>query len=301
MPIIIRSDHPAKKELISEGIFVMDNERAFSQDIRALRVLLVNLMPDKVTTEIQIMRLLANSPLQVDLDLIKLETHKYKTASEEHLKKYANSFSELKHKFYDAMIVTGAPLEHVDFKDVDFYDELCELFDFSKSNVTSTMFICWGSIAALKHFYNIDKSLLSEKKFGIFESVKSVNTSLFTGFDDVFYTPQSRYFTFNKEDIDKTKELDVIIKGTDGDYFALSNKNRSQLFFSGHFEYDTDTLEKEYLRDLKSQKEINKPYNYFTDQNIVINKWRTSSTLLFQNWINYYVYQITPYEFKLRK
>ncbi len=302
MPIIIRSDHPAKKELIQEGIFVMDDERACSQDIRALRVLLVNLMPDKVTTEIQLMRLLANSPLQVDLDLVKFETHKYKSESEEHLKKYANSLSEIKHKFYDAMIVTGAPLEHVEFQDVDYFDELCEVFEFSKTNVTSSLFICWGAIAALKHFYNIEKSLLETKKFGVFETTVDLTDDLFTGFDDVFYTPQSRYFSFDKKDIDKEKQLNVIMKGIDGDYYGLSNKDKSLLFISGHFEYDTDTLKTEYYRDLSKGKQIDVPINYFidTENKKAVNRWRASSNLLFQNWINYYVYQITPYQFKLK-
>lgn len=280
----------------------MDDERACSQDIRALRVLLVNLMPDKVTTEIQLMRLLANSPLQVDLDLVKFETHKYKSESEEHLKKYANSLSEIKHKFYDAMIVTGAPLEHVEFQDVDYFDELCEVFEFSKTNVTSSLFICWGAIAALKHFYNIEKSLLETKKFGVFETTVDLTDDLFTGFDDVFYTPQSRYFSFDKKDIDKEKQLNVIMKGIDGDYYGLSNKDKSLLFISGHFEYDTDTLKTEYYRDLSKGKQIDVPINYFidTENKKAVNRWRASSNLLFQNWINYYVYQITPYQFKLK-
>lgn len=302
MPIIIRSDHPAKKKLIKEGIFVMDDERAVHQDIRALRVLLVNLMPDKVTTEIQFMRLLANSPLQVDLDLVKFESHKYKIASEEHLKKYANSLQEIKHKYYDAMIVTGAPLEHVEYQNVDYFEELGELFEFSKKNVTSSLFICWGAIAALKYFYNIEKTLLEKKKFGVFETEATIKDELFMGFDDVFFTPQSRYFKFNQNDIDSQEELDVIMKGLDGDYFALANKDKSQIYISGHFEYDTNTLKTEYNRDVEKELDIDVPINYFVDTKTqdARNRWRSSSNLFFQNWINYYVYQITPFEFKLK-
>ena len=200
------------------------------------------------------------------------------------------------------MIVTGAPLEHVEFQDVDYFDELCEVFEFSKTNVTSSLFICWGAIAALKHFYNIEKSLLETKKFGVFETTVDLTDDLFTGFDDVFYTPQSRYFSFDKKDIDKEKQLNVIMKGIDGDYYGLSNKDKSLLFISGHFEYDTDTLKTEYYRDLSKGKQIDVPINYFidTENKKAVNRWRASSNLLFQNWINYYVYQITPYQFKLK-
>ena len=298
MPIIIKTDHPAKKALLDENVFVIDNFRAFHQDIRALKILMLNLMPKKVDTERQFLRLLANSPIQIELDLIAPSTHEHKNTAESHFDKYYTSFDKIKNKHYDAMIVTGAPVETLEFEEVDYYEELKSIFDFSKTNVTNTMFICWASQAALYHFYGVEKHLLDNKVFGVFPHLSNSLDPLVRGFDDISYLPLSRHTEILKEDIEKINDLEIILESEMTGVNIVVSKDRHQIFIAGHFEYESDTLAQEYFRDVSNGSDIKVPYNYFPDDDPSkepLHKWRAHAFLLFNNWLNYYVYQETPF------
>lgn len=300
MPIKIPDELPAAETLRNENIFVMPEERAVHQDIRELQILFLNLMPTKIITETQILRLLSNSPLQVEVDLLHPATHTAKNTSQAHLMKFYNTFEEIKNNKYDGMIITGAPVEHLDFKEVDYWKELKQIMEWSLSHVYSTFHICWGAQAALYYHYNIGKYPLEEKLFGVYShKIYKKHTDLLRGFDDEFYVPHSRYTEIKKEDIEKEEELELLsISDTAGVYIVIKKDGR-QVFVTGHSEYDSETLKREYERDVKKGLDISVPDNYFPDndpqQEPVVN-WRGHSNLLFGNWLNYYVYQETPYD-----
>ena len=299
MPIIIPQDIPAYKTLEDENVFVMHTERANTQDIRPVDILILNLMPTKIVTETQLARLLANTPLQVNLTFIVPKGHISKNTDQSHLDKFYTTFDDIKDRHFDGMIVTGAPVEHLPFEEVDYWDELKEIFEYSKTNVTSTMFICWGAQAALYHFYGIDKYPLEKKLFGIYPHRKAViHEVLLNGIDDVFYVPQSRH-TFNKEcDLLNNENLIPLASSKLCGTTILKSKKNNQIFILGHLEYDKDTLRLEYERDLNKGLPIEKPINYFTEDGDIDVRWRSTANILYYNWLNYYVYQITPFKFK---
>ena len=298
MPIKIPTDLPAKRTLNSENIFVMTEERATSQMIRPLHVLLLNLMPKKIETETQICRLLGNTPLQVELELIMTGSHRATHVSEDHMLAFYKTFEEVKDRNFDGLIITGAPVEHMKFEEVDYWDELCEIMEWSTTHVYSTFHICWGAQAGLYYHYGIEKYPLDEKLFGIFETkAERKKSMLFRGFDDTFLVPQSRHTTTRREDVEKVPELRILASSGD-EIFAVSTKHGRQIFISGHTEYDADTLYWEYKRDLDAGLPIKKPVNYFPNDRVTKPPpitWRSSANLLYSNWINYFVYQQTPY------
>ena len=300
MPIKIQDELPAVETLENENIFVMKESRATHQDIRSLKILILNLMPQKIVTETQILRLLGNSPLQVDIDLLHPETHNSKNTAQSHLNKFYNTFSEIKDNNYDGMIITGAPVETLPFEKVDYWEELKKIMDWSLHHVFSTLHICWGSQAALYHHYGVPKYPLEEKMFGVFTHYQSKeHVKLLRGFDDVFYVPQSRHTETRREDVKKVDELEILSESTESGLYLMANKNGRQVFATGHSEYDKDTLKNEYLRDLEKGIDIDPPKNYFKDDNPekeVLVRWRGHSNLLFVNWLNYYVYQETPFD-----
>lgn len=300
MPIKIPDKLPAAKTLQSENIFVMTEKRAVSQDIRPLRIAIFNLMPTKVTTETQLMRALSNSPLQVEVVLLHASSHVSKNTSQSHLESFYKTFDDVKDEKFDGLIITGAPVELLDFKEVDYWDELTCVMDWSKTHVTSTFYICWAAQAGLYYHYGIPKYVLPEKLFGIFKhSVKRPRAKLLSGFDDEFYAPHSRYTTVLKEDIKKIPELNILASSKEAGVYLVASKDGKNIFVTGHSEYDADTLHKEYLRDMESGLNTKIPKNYYKDDNpknpVKVN-WRAHSNLLFVNWLNYYVYQITPYD-----
>lgn len=300
MPIRIPNDLPAAKTLHEENIFVMSETRAVTQDIRPLNILLLNLMPKKIETETQFSRLLSNSPLQVELELIHTKTHQSKNVSNEHLLSFYKTFDEVKHRSFDGLIITGAPVEQLNFEDVNYWQELCEIMEWSKTNVYSTLHICWGAQAGLYYHYGIKKYPLENKLFGVFDhKVDYKNSILFRGFDDVFKIPHSRHTTILKEDIEKIPELRILSTSDKAGVFALSTDGGRQIFITGHPEYDALTLNSEYIRDIKENRPITIPENYYPDDNPAlppIVSWRASANLLYSNWLNYYVYQSTPYD-----
>ena len=300
MPIKVDNELPAHKALENENIFVMTEERAMSQDIRPLKIIILNLMPTKIETETQILRLLSNSPLQVDIDLLQVKTHKSKNISEEHMLKFYNVFDDVKNNKYDGMIVTGAPVEHLPFEEVDYWEELCEIFEWSKKNVYSTFHICWGAQAALYYHYGIPKYSLEEKMFGIFPH-RSLDTlhPLMRGLDDVFYVPHSRHTEISRNDIALVKDLQIISYSEMSGIHLVSDMECRNFYSTGHSEYDRDTLAREYFRDKEKGLDIKLPYNYFPDNdpaNTPIISWRSAGNLIFTNWLNYFVYQKTPYD-----
>ena len=299
MPIIIPQDIPAYKTLEDENVFVMHTERANTQDIRPVDILILNLMPTKIVTETQLARLLANTPLQVNLTFIVPKGHISKNTDQSHLDKFYTTFDDIKDRHFDGMIVTGAPVEHLPFEEVDYWDELKEIFEYSKTKVTSTIFICWGAQAALYHFYGIDKYPLEKELFGIYPHRKAViHEVLLNGIDDVFYVPQSRH-TFNKEcDLLNNENLIPLASSKLCGTTILKSKKNNQIFILGHLEYDKDTLRLEYERDLNKGLPIEKPINYFTEDGDIDVRWRSTANILYYNWLNYYVYQITPFKFK---
>ena len=301
MPIVIPKDIPAFDILENENIFVMSNTRAQAQDIRPIEILILNLMPTKIETETQLLRLLANSPLQINPTFMNTESYKSKHISQEHLERFYKTFSEIKNNYYDGMIITGAPVEKMEYDDVLYWKELEEIFDFSKSHVTSTLFICWGAQAGLKYFYGLDKKPLDKKLFGVFKHKKCVKfEQLLNGIDDVFYIPHSRHTKIDDEDILKCKDLIPLAKSEEAGITIIKSKDNSQIFVTGHMEYDKFTLKNEYERDLAKGLPINRPDNYFTDEtNTDVDVlWRSTANIFFTNWLNYYVYQVTPYDFK---
>ncbi len=302
MPIKIPNDLPAVKTLNDENIFVMTETRAITQDIRPLKILLLNLMPKKIETETQFSRLLGNSPLQVELELIHTTTHKSKNITEEHLLSFYKTFDEVKDNNYDGFIITGAPVEHLEFEDVEYWGELCEIMEWSKTHAHSTLHICWGAQAGLYYHYGIKKYPLDEKLFGVFHhKVEYRRSMLFRGFDDDFLVPQSRHTTVRREDIEAVPELKILASSDEAGVYAVRSKKNTQIFITGHSEYDADTLKGEYLRDLSQGKPIKIPVNYFPGDNpkkAPMVSWRAHANLLFSNWLNYFVYQTTPYDIK---
>ncbi|MBR7133824.1 MAG: homoserine O-succinyltransferase [Clostridia bacterium] len=300
MPIKIPNDLPAVKILNDENIFVMTETRAITQDIRPLKILLLNLMPKKIETETQLSRLLGNSPLQVDLELIHTKSHKSKNTSAEHLFTFYKTFEDVKNLKFDGMIITGAPVELLEFEDVEYWQELCEIMEWTKTHVHSTLHICWGAQAALYYHYGIKKHPLEKKLFGIFEhKVDYKKSILFRGFDDTFMVPQSRHTTVYAEEIQKCPELRILSTSKEAGVYAVSTKGGKQIFITGHSEYDAETLAQEYFRDLNENKPIEIPKNYFPDNDITKKpqvSWRSHANLLFSNWLNYFVYQTTPYD-----
>ena len=300
MPIKIPNDLPAVKTLAGENIFVMTETRAITQDIRPLKILLLNLMPKKIETETQFSRLLGNSPLQVEFELIHTKSHKSKNVAEEHLLAFYKTFDEVRDNFYDGFIITGAPVEHMEFEEVEYWNELVEIMEWSKSHVHSTLHICWGAQAGLYYHFGIQKYLMDEKLSGVYEhKVDYKRSILFRGFDDVFYVPHSRYTTVRREDIERTKGLKILSSSEKAGVYTVSTRNGRQIFITGHSEYDADTLNKEYRRDVAQGINPKIPEHYFPgddDAKPPVITWRAHATLLFTNWLNYFVYQATPYD-----
>ncbi len=300
MPIKIPNGLPAVKVLHSENIFVMTEKRAVKQDIRPLKILLLNLMPKKIETETQFARLLGNTPLQVEMEMMYTTSHKSKNTSEGHLLAFYKTFDEIKDNKYDGMIITGAPVENMEFEEVEYWDELCMIMEWSKTHVTSTFHICWGAQAGLYYHFGIPKIRLSEKYFGVFpHKVNYKRSILFRGFDETFMVPQSRHTTVLTEDIKKHKELKILASSPETGVYAISTNNGKQIFITGHSEYDRDTLKNEYIRDKEKGLDISVPKNYFPNDDPTkepIVSWRAHANLLFSNWLNYFVYQTTPYD-----
>ena len=299
MPIIVPKDLPAFKILRSENIFVMESKRAMKQDIRPLEIAIVNLMPTKIVTETQLMRLLSNSPLQINLTLVSTSTYVGKNTPLEHLQKFYKSFDEIKNKKFDGMIVTGAPVEDMDFKDVKYWDELKEIFEFAKNSVTSTIFICWGAQAALYYYYGIEKHALPKKMFGVYKHKKLVNyEKLLKGTDDRFFMPHSRHTTVYEKDIKDCKDLVLLASSKEAGAGIIRSKDDKFIFITGHAEYDRDTLEIEYKRDLDKGLPIDPPENYYVNGKSGEIKmcWVSTANLIYMNWLNHYVYQATPFD-----
>lgn len=300
MPLRIPDKLPAIEALKHENIFVMDESRAHAQDIRPLRIVILNLMPLKITTETDLIRVLSNTPLQMDITFMKLKSHTPKNTPIEHMMMFYKDFDELAGMKFDGMIVTGAPVEHLAFEDVTYWPELTQIFTWARSHVTSTMYICWAAQAGLYFHYGIDKHLLEKKMFGVFRQyMTDPLLPIFRGFDDYFYMPHSRHTEVRKEDITACKELKIIAESpVSGVSMAMARGGR-ELYIMGHLEYARDTLDKEYRRDLGKRDDVDMPLNYYANDdpdNKPIVRWRAHANLLFNNWVNYYVYQETPYD-----
>ncbi len=299
MPLNIPDRLPAVEILQEENIFVMRETAAIHQDIRPLRIVILNLMPVKTTTETHILRLLSNSPLQVEVTLLHTSDHMSKHTSIEHLKSFYKTFRQIRNQKFDGMIITGAPIEHLEFEQVDYWEELKEIMDWVEHHVTSTMFICWGAQAGLYHYYNIPKYPLSKKMFGVFtHQVNNPKIPLVRGFDEEFLAPHSRHTEVRRNDIEKIPDLEIICESTEAGVYMVKNKRGRQIFITGHSEYDPETLKEEYERDLKKGLSIEIPVNYFPNDDPSkppMVRWKSHANLLYYNWLNYYVYQITPY------
>ena len=300
MPIKIPNELPAVRTLENENIFVMTETRAITQDIRPLKILILNLMPTKVDTETQLSRLLGNTPLQVEIDLIHTSTHKSRNVSEEHLLAFYKEFSQVKELYFDGMIITGAPVEKLEFSEVEYWDELCEIMEWSKNHVQSTLHICWGAQAGLYYHFGVEKKMMAEKLSGVYtHTVDYKRSILFRGFDDEFLVPHSRYTTVLREDIEAVPELRILSSSERAGVYAVATKGGRQVFLTGHSEYDAETLEREYLRDKAAGLNPGVPENYYPnddDTRRPLLTWRAHATLLFTNWLNYFVYQTTPYD-----
>ncbi|MBO4885269.1 MAG: homoserine O-succinyltransferase [Clostridia bacterium] len=302
MPIKIPNELPATRTLAEENIFVMTEMRARTQDIRPLQILLLNLMPTKIDTETQLSRLLGNTPLQVELTLARVRSHESKNTSEEHMLAFYKNFDEVDHLNYDGMIITGAPVEHLPFEEVDYWGELCRIMEWSKTHVHSTFHICWGAQAGLYYHFGIQKKPLPEKMFGVFPHTLDYRRAiLFRGFDDVFMVPHSRHTTVDRADIERVPELRILASSEEAGVYAMMTKNGRQIFITGHSEYDPQTLNREYKRDVAAGKPISIPKNYFPNDDPSrepLVTWRAHANLLYSNWLNYFVYQTTPYDLK---
>ncbi len=300
MPIKIPNELPATKVLNEENIFVITENRALTQDIRPLQILIVNLMPTKIVTETQLARLLGNTPLQVEMELLMMSTHKSKNTSEEHMLAFYKTFDEVRHRNFDGMVITGAPVEHMPFEEVEYWDELCGIMEWSKTHVTSTLHICWGAQAALYYHFSINKRQLDKKLFGVFPHyVEHKGSILFRGFDDTFMVPQSRHTTVDRADVEKVPELKILSVSDEAGVYAVATDRGRQIFITGHSEYDADTLNREYQRDKNAGLPIEMPVNYFPNDDDTLAPrvtWRSSANLLYSNWLNYFVYQTTPYD-----
>lgn len=299
MPLNIPDKLPAIEQLKKENIFVIDSSRALQQDIRPLKIAFLNLMPIKITTETDLIRVLSNSPLQVELEFIKLKSHVSKNTPIEHMKTFYIDFDQIKKKKYDGLIITGAPVELLDFEQVTYWNEITEIFDWAKNNVTSTFFICWSAQAALYHYYKIPKKPLDKKMFGVFEhTLNNPLNPIFRGFDDMFFAPHSRHTEIQKSDILKVPGLEILSESKESGVYMVMARNGREFFVTGHSEYAPETLDVEYKRDLKKGLPIEMPCNYYKDNNPTnkpIVRWRSHANLLFTNWLNYFVYQETPY------
>jgi homoserine O-succinyltransferase len=299
MPLNIPHNLPAVEILKRENIFVMDNRRASTQDIRPLRVALLNLMPVKVVTETDFVRILSDSPLQVEVDFIKMKTHQCKNTSAEHLSAFYKNFEEIQNDYYDGMIITGAPVELMAFEDVGYWKEIQMIFNWATKHVTSTLYICWAAQAALYHFYQIPKYCLEKKLFGVFKhTINDHSVPLLRGFDDEFYIPHSRHTEVRKEDIRKIPELNLISESDEAGVYAVMARGGREIFITGHSEYAPETLHREYFRDKKKGLPIEIPVNYYIDDDPkkgYVVHWRAHANLMFKNWLNYYVYQATPF------
>lgn len=300
MPIRIDNELPAKQSLEMENIFVMSNLRADTQDIRPLRIIILNLMPTKLETETQLLRLLSNSPLQLDIEFLQVKTHVAKNVSKSHMDRFYKTFGEVKNLKFDGMIITGAPVEQMPFEEVDYWDELCTIMKWSKTNVYSTYHICWGAQAGLYYHYGIPKYTLNKKVFGIYPHTSlDVTHPLMRGLDDIFYVPQSRHTEIRMVDIAKVKDLQIISYSEMSGVHIVSDMDCRNFFVTGHSEYDRDTLAKEYFRDKEKGLDIDMPYNYFPNDDInLVPKvtWKSTANILINNWLNYFVYQKTPYD-----
>ncbi|MCS7246717.1 MAG: homoserine O-succinyltransferase [Anaerolineales bacterium] len=300
MPVIIPSTLPARETLQKENIFVMGEERALHQDIRPLELAILNLMPTKIATETQLLRLVGNSPLQVKITLLHTATHESKNTSAEHLLNHYQTFAQVQNRKFDGLIITGAPVEQMDFEEVDYWQELVDIMDWAEENVESTFYLCWGAQAGLYHRYGIPKYPLPKKMFGVFEHRPLVRTSkLLRGFDDVFYAPHSRHTEVRREDIEKVSELEILSESEEAGIYIVATKDGRHIFVTGHSEYDPLTLKSEYERDLSRGLPIEIPKNYFPNDDpsqFPIVRWRAHANLLYTNWLNYYVYQVTPYD-----
>ncbi len=307
MPIKVSDSLPAIETLNNENIFVITETRALTQDIRPLEIAILNLMPTKITTETQLLRVLGNTPLQINVQFINTKTHVSKNTSTSHIETFYKTFDEIKDSKFDGLIITGAPVETMDFEDVDYWEELCEIMEWSKTNVTSTFHICWGAQAALYYHYGVPKHPMDKKVFGIFEhnvSEGKKHKILLRGFDDTFFAPHSRHTEVKKEDIEKVPALEILAESEDAGVYIITDKNERRFFITGHSEYDADTLKTEYLRDVNKGLDIDVPKNYFPDDDPTkepMVKWRSHANLLYSNWLNYFVYQTTPYDIKTIK
>ena len=300
MPIKIPNQLPATNTLTKENIFVMTETRAMTQDIRPLQILLLNLMPTKVDTETQLARVLGNTPLQIELELIAPSGHVSKNTSQAHMLAFYKTFEDVKHRTFDGLLITGAPVELMEFEEVDYWPELCEIMEWSKTHVHSTLHICWGAQAGLYYHYGIQKKTLDQKLFGVFQhTVEDPNFILFRGFDDKFWVPHSRNTTVDREDIEAVPGLKILAASPEAGVYAVKNDGCKQVFLMGHAEYDRDTLYKEYQRDVAAGIDIQVPANYFPDDDpakMPLVKWRSCAHLLYTNWLNYCVYQTSPYD-----
>ena len=299
MPIKIPESLPARKTLESENIFTITERRAVTQDIRPLRILLLNLMPTKVVTETQLARLLGNSPLQIELELIMTSAHESRNTSREHMLAFYKTFDDVRSQHFDGMIITGAPVEQLEFEEVDYWQELCEIMEWSKTHVTSTFHICWGAQAGLYYHFGIGKRPLEKKLFGVFaHRVERRSSMLLRGFDDTFFVPHSRHTTIDRADVEAVPELKILAASPEAGIYAIATDKGRQIFISGHSEYDAGTLKAEYDRDVAAGLPIDVPVNYFPDNDPAREPqvtWRSHANLLYSNWLNYYVYQRTPY------
>ena len=302
MPINIPKGLPARTNLREERIFVMDDERATTQDIRPLNIAIINLMPEKEKTELQLLRLLGNTPLQVNITFVHMASHISKNVSKSHLDSFYTTFADIKDRKFDGLIITGAPIEHLQFEDVTYWDELTEIMEWSKANVTSCLHICWGAQAALYHHYGIDKYELPEKCSGIFtHTLEDKKMKIVQGFEDVFHAPHSRYTSVSYDKIKQHPDLQIVATAEDAGIFLLKSKDNKHIMVTGHLEYDATTLRDEYERDIAKGIDANIPVNYFPQDDVTkepLNTWRAHTHLLFSNWLNYYVYQATPFEWE---
>lgn len=300
MPVIIPDNLPAREILAQENIFTIENSKAVHQDIRALRIAILNIMPTKVATETHILRLLTNSPLQVEIQFIRIRDYQSKNTPMAYLEHFYKTFDEIRDQKFDGLIITGAPVEHLAFEAVDYWDEICEILDWSVCNVTSTLLICWAAQAGLYYFHDIPKQHLPAKIFGnYFHKVNKKHLSLTRGFDDGFYAPHSRHTEVLRTDIEKVNDLEIIAESEEAGVYLIASRDGKRVFVTGHSEYDPDTLKMEYERDLAKGLSIGVPKNYFPDDNPYnppMVSWRSHANLLFLNWLNYYVYQITPFD-----
>jgi len=300
MPVNIPATLPAVDLLRNENIFVMDSDRASHQEIRPLKIVILNLMPIKITTETDLIRLLSNTPLQIELDLLQMDSHECKNTPVEHMMTFYKSFDVIRKSNYDGMIITGAPVEHLPFEKVDYWDELTEIFDWAKKHVTSTLFICWAAQAGLYYHYGVPKYMLDKKMFGVFEHhIHNPQNPIFRGFDDVFYVPHSRHTEVRSEDIKQVPELTILSESPESGVYMVMARNGREFFVTGHAEYSPMTLDSEYKRDIAKSLPINMPQNYYPDNNPALSplvRWRSHANLLITNWLNYFVYQETPYD-----